>query len=136
MNDNAPQKFTDVLTGKLASKLPPKLAERAERGPVVAVVKLHGTITPTPSPMNRGTISLQTTESALSRAFGHDRLSAVVLSINSPGGAPTQSALVADRIRQLSAEKEVPVLAFCEDVAASGGSVSYTHLTLPTNREV
>ncbi|MEU6132581.1 S49 family peptidase [Saccharopolyspora sp. NPDC047091] len=121
MNDNAPQKFTDVLTGKLASKLPPKLAERAERGPVVAVVKLHGTITPTPSPMNRGTISLQTTESALSRAFGHDRLSAVVLSINSPGGAPTQSALVADRIRQLSAEKKVPVLAFCEDVAASGG---------------
>lgn len=121
MNDNAPQKFTDVLTGKLTSKLPPKLAERAERGPVVAVVKLHGTITPTPGPVNRGTISMQTTESALTRAFNHDRLSAVVLSINSPGGAPTQSALVADRIRGLAAEKKVPVLAFCEDVAASGG---------------
>ncbi|WP_243790765.1 S49 family peptidase [Saccharopolyspora gloriosae] len=121
MNDDSPQKFTDVLTGKLASKLPPKLAERAERGPVVAVVKLHGTITPTPGPVNRGTISMQTTESALTRAFSHDRLSAVVLSINSPGGAPTQSALVADRIRGLAAEKKVPVLAFCEDVAASGG---------------
>lgn len=121
MNDKAPQKFTDVLTGKLSAKLPAKLAERTERGPVVAVVKLHGVITPTPSPVSRATISTQTTESALTRAFGHDRLAAVVLSINSPGGAPTQSALVADRIRELAAEKDVPVLAFCEDVAASGG---------------
>ena len=45
----------------------------------------------------------------------------MALSINSPGGAPTQSALVADRIRGLAKEKNVPVLAFCEDVAASGG---------------
>lgn len=121
MNDKAPQKFTDVLSGKLSAKLPAKLAERTERGPVVAVVKLHGVITPTPSPVSRPTISTQTTESALTRAFGHERLSAVVLSINSPGGAPTQSALVADRIRELAAEKSVPVLAFCEDAAASGG---------------
>lgn len=121
MNDNAPQKFTDVLTGKLTQKLPPKLAERAERGPVVAMVKLHGAITPTPSPMSRGSISLQTVESALTKAFGYDRLAAVALSINSPGGAATQSALVADRIRGLAEEKGVPVLAFCEDVAASGG---------------
>ncbi|MGW3466992.1 S49 family peptidase [Saccharopolyspora sp. NPDC000995] len=121
MNEKAPQKFTDMLTGKLSSKLPGKLAERAERGPVVAVVKLHGVITPSPSPMSRSTISLQTVESALTRAFGHDRLSAVVLSINSPGGSATQSALVSDRIRGLAEEKQVPVLAFCEDVAASGG---------------
>ncbi|MGP4018534.1 S49 family peptidase [Saccharopolyspora sp. 5N708] len=121
MDEKAPQKFTDLLTEKLSAKLPGKLAERAERGPVVAVVKLHGVITPTPSPMSRPTISLQTVESALTRAFGHDRLKAVVLSINSPGGAATQSALVADRIRGLAEEKQVPVLAFCEDVAASGG---------------
>ncbi|WP_190819687.1 S49 family peptidase [Saccharopolyspora pogona] len=121
MDEKAPQKFTDMLAGKLSSKLPGKLAERAERGPVVAVVKLHGVITPTPSPMSRSTISLQTVESALTRAFGHDRLSAVVLSINSPGGSATQSALVSDRIRGLAEEKQVPVLAFCEDVAASGG---------------
>lgn len=121
MNDKAPQKFTDVLTGKLSSKLPPKLAERAERGPVVATVKLHGAITANPSPVNRGTISLQAVDSALTKAFGHDRLAAVALTINSPGGAATQSALVADRIRGLAEEKKVPVLAFCEDVAASGG---------------
>ncbi|MFC7342465.1 S49 family peptidase [Saccharopolyspora griseoalba] len=120
MNDNAPQKLADLVSS-VTGKLPGKLAEKAERGPVVAVVKLHGPITPQPSPMSRPTISLQTTESALTRAFGQDRLSAVVLSINSPGGAPTQSALVADRIRGLADEKGVPVLAFCEDVAASGG---------------
>src|SRR5919108_5130043 len=116
-----PQKFTDVLTDRLSSKLPGKLAERTDRGPVVAVVKLHGVITPTPAPVSRSTISLQTMESALTRAFGHDRLAAVALSINSPGGAATQSALVADRIRGLAEEKKVPVVAFCEDVAASGG---------------
>ncbi|GAA4856301.1 S49 family peptidase [Saccharopolyspora rosea] len=121
MTDKAPQRLTDLFTEKLSAKLPGKLAERAERGPVVTVVKLHGVITPQPSPVSRPTISLQTVESALTRAFGHDRLSAVALSINSPGGAPTQSALVADRIRALAEEKGVPVLAFCEDVAASGG---------------
>ncbi len=111
----------DVISDKLASRLPSKLAERAERGPVVPVVKLNGVITPTPSPMGRPSISLQTVESALTRAFGHERLAGVALAINSPGGAATQSALVADRIRELARSKDVPVLAFCEDVAASGG---------------
>lgn len=113
-----PQKLTDVITDRLSSKLPGRLAER---GPVVAVVKLHGVITPMPPPVARSTISLQSVETALARAFGQDRLRAVALSINSPGGAATQSALVADRIRGLAEEKSVPVLAFCEDVAASGG---------------
>ncbi|MEM7547829.1 MAG: S49 family peptidase [Pseudomonadota bacterium] len=45
----------------------------------------------------------------------------MALLINSPGGSPTQSALIAARIRRLAAEKNVPVLAFCEDIAASGG---------------
>jgi signal peptide peptidase SppA len=46
---------------------------------------------------------------------------AVALIINSPGGSPVQSALIAQRIRLLAAEKNLPVLAFVEDVAASGG---------------
>lgn len=88
---------------------------------MVATVKLHGVITPAPSPLRRGVINLAAVEAALHRAFDHERLRAVALSINSPGGSPTQSALVADRIRELAEEKAVPVLAFCEDVAASGG---------------
>jgi signal peptide peptidase SppA len=109
------------VTEKLAQRLP-KLGERSGSGkPVVAVVKLHGVITPTPSPLARGTININTVESALTRAFDHERLSAVALAVNSPGGAPTQSALVAERIRELAERKEVPVIAFCEDVVASGG---------------
>ena len=108
------------VTDKLASRIP-MLADRVERKDVVAVVRLHGVITPSPSPLARGAINLAAVESALTRAFGHDRLKAVALLVNSPGGAPTQSGLVAERIRQLADEKGVPVLAFCEDVAASGG---------------
>jgi ClpP class serine protease len=103
--------------------LPPALKERLPAAkPVVAVVKLQGVITATPPPL-RGGVSLATTEDALKRAFAIDpsRLQAVVLLINSPGGSPTQSALVADRIRGLAAEHDVPVIACCEDLAASGG---------------
>jgi signal peptide peptidase SppA len=92
-----------------------------ERGPVVAAVRLHGVITPTPAPLGRGVINLAALDSALARAFGYERLRAVALLINSPGGSPTQSALVADRIRGLADHRRVPVLAYCEDVAASGG---------------
>ena len=41
--------------------------------------------------------------------------------VNSPGGSPTQSSLIASRVRRLSDEKNLPVFCFCEDVAASGG---------------
>jgi signal peptide peptidase SppA len=89
--------------------------------PVVGVVRLQGVITASGGPLNRGVINVTSVESALHRAFNLDRLVAVALIINSPGGSPTQSALVAERIRELAAEKEVPVLAFCEDTVASGG---------------
>jgi signal peptide peptidase SppA len=109
------------VTDKLVQRLP-KIGERNGTGkPVVAVVKLHGVITPTPSPLARGTVNINTVESALTRAFDHERLRAVAIAVNSPGGAPTQSALVAERIRELAAKKNVPVIAFCEDVVASGG---------------
>lgn len=105
----------------VTSKIP-RIGDRSDRKDVVSVVRLHGVITPTPSPFTRGVINLAAVESALTRAFDHDRLKAVALLINSPGGAPTQSGLIAERIRQLAAKKPgVPVLAFCEDVAASGG---------------
>ncbi|MFC0546466.1 S49 family peptidase [Kutzneria chonburiensis] len=113
---SVPEKLADKLAAKL-----PLLGDRVDRSPVVAVVRLHGVITPTPQPLGRGAINLNAVEPALTKAFAHDRLQAVALAINSPGGSPTQSALVGERIRELAAKKNVPVLAFCEDVAASGG---------------
>jgi signal peptide peptidase SppA len=57
----------------------------------------------------------------LERAFTMKGVVAVALSINSPGGAPAQSSLIVKRIRSLAREHNLPVFAFAEDVAASGG---------------
>ena len=54
-------------------------------------------------------------------AFRRGRPKAVALAINSPGGSAAQSSLIAARIRRLADEKRIPVHAFVEDVAASGG---------------
>ncbi|MFC5946778.1 S49 family peptidase [Pseudonocardia lutea] len=108
------------LPESLTSRLPGRLGEKGDT-PVVPLVRLHGVISPQPGPVPRAVINAASTEKVLERAFGAERVVAVGLLVNSPGGSPTQSALVADRIRGLAAEHEVPVLAFCEDVAASGG---------------
>jgi signal peptide peptidase SppA len=105
---------------KLTSRIP-AIGEKIDHSPVVSVLKLHGVIAANRSPLSRGTLNLATLESAITKAFARDRLAAVALAINSPGGAATQSALIAERIRGLADEKGVEVLAFCEDVAASGG---------------
>ncbi|WP_165438556.1 S49 family peptidase [Pseudonocardia sediminis] len=104
----------------LSARLPGRLGESAGTD-VVSMVRLHGVISAQPSPVPRSVISSASMDKVLERAFAPERLSAVALLINSPGGSATQSALVADRIRSLAAERSVPVLAFCEDVAASGG---------------
>ena len=70
--------------------------------------------------LRRG-LSLATAAPQLEKAFTMPRAQAVALAINSPGGSPVQSSLIAARIRALATEKKLPVLAFVEDVAASGG---------------
>jgi len=88
-------------------------------GPLVSVINLSGVIGAMGG-FRRG-LSLSTVEPLLERAFKPKKLKAVALTINSPGGSPVQSALIAGRIRALAKEKDVPVYAFAEDVAASGG---------------
>lgn len=108
------------LLGGLRRSLDPILPSslRAET-PVVPVVRLHGAIG-VGSPL-RPALTLAGTARALERAFEIKGAKAVALVINSPGGAPTQSHLIYRRIRSLAEEKKLPVLAFVEDVAASGG---------------
>lgn len=91
-----------------------------KKNPVVPVVRLGGVIAASGSGMRRG-ISLETVEPQLKKAFSIRRAKAVALIINSPGGSPVQSSLIGRRIRDLAKRADVPVLAFCEDVAASGG---------------
>jgi len=87
--------------------------------PVVSVLRLEGVIGAV-GPLRRG-MTLAGLEPLIERAFKHARLRAVALVVNSPGGAPTQSDLIATRIRDRAAEAGVPVITFYEDVAASGG---------------
>lgn len=69
----------------------------------------------------RGGLNDQALAPVIERAFRKGKPQAVALAINSPGGSPVQSALIAARISRLSKEKGVRVYAFVEDVAASGG---------------
>lgn len=87
--------------------------------PLVTVLRLHGSIGRVGQ--FRSGIDAASSYPLIERAFAPKRLAAVALSINSPGGAPVQSSLIHQRIRQKAAEKKVPVLAFVEDVGASGG---------------
>ena len=90
-----------------------------EPPPRVAVLRLAGVIGGL-GRLRRG-LNLAVQGPLIERAFKLPRLKAVALAINSPGGSPVQSALIAGRIRALAEEKEVPVVAFAEDLAASGG---------------
>ncbi len=112
----------DVLRipAAVTSRLPGRLGESVGP-PVVSVVRMQGVISAQAASVPRQVLNISSMEKVLERAFAPERLAAVALVINSPGGSPTQSQLIGDRVRSLAAEKDVPVLAFCEDVAASGG---------------
>jgi signal peptide peptidase SppA len=86
---------------------------------VVPVVRLSGVIGAV-TPLRPG-MTLAGVAKMLERAFATRNAKAVALVINSPGGSPVQSRQIYLRIRQLAAEKKLPVLVFVEDVAASGG---------------
>jgi signal peptide peptidase SppA len=96
------------------------LRNRLRRGPAVPVVRLSGVIASGGLLGSRG-LSIESVAPLLARAFSLPGAKAVALALNSPGGSPVQSALIAQRIRLLAAEKKLPVIAFVEDVAASGG---------------
>ena len=85
--------------------------------PTVAVIRLQGVI----AGGSRGTLNDRALAPVIEKAFGRGKPVAVALEINSPGGSPVQSSLIGARIRRLAEEKDIPVLAFVEDVAASGG---------------
>lgn len=102
-------KFGEKIKTALVGPWPPR----------VHVIRLDGPIGA------RGTfsnaLSLEGLADVLDAAFTQGEPKAVALVINSPGGSPAQSMLIYGRIRALAAEKEIPVYAFAEDVAASGG---------------
>jgi len=94
---------------------------RQKNAPRVAVLRLDGAIGPSTSRLRGTMLNIHAQAARIERAFKIRKLSAVALVVNSPGGSAVQSALIASRIRALAEENDVPVFAFAEDAAASGG---------------
>ncbi len=97
----------------------PLIGRLFKRGPKIPVIRLAGVIAD--ATMKRGGISHAKVAKLIDKAFAMEKAPAVALIINSPGGAPAQSQLIGGMIRRLADEKQISVIAFVEDVAASGG---------------
>lgn len=121
----------DPLTNSMNSAVPVKKINRFKQllsyipmswtkyKPVVAILRLEGIIGKAGS--FKSGITLNGLNKLIEQMFDIDKLESICLCINSPGGSPVQSELIASRIINLAKAKRVPVYAFVEDVAASGG---------------
>lgn len=85
---------------------------------IIPVVRLHGVIA---AEQRQGRLNIATVGPLLRRAFAVKAAPVVAIVVNSPGGSPVQSRLIAKRIRDLASEHNKRVLVFVEDAAASGG---------------
>src|SRR5918912_1562327 len=109
------------MAGLMATKLNllDRLAFWRKKGTVVPALRLSGVIGSLPLPGAGPPI--HSPERQIEALFAPKDAPAAVLILNSPGGSPVQSSLIAQCIRALAEEKRRPVYAFVEDVAASGG---------------
>ena len=111
MKNKQPARLADLGT---------KIKAMLRKKPAVAVIRLSGIIKQ--SVHAKDIINAEILDSAIEKAFNKiPNCKAVALLVNSPGGSPVQSEIIANRIIAISKEKKIPVLAFAEDVAASGG---------------
>jgi signal peptide peptidase SppA len=110
--------MTETRISSVAAALGSRIGRLFKRSPIVPLVRLQGVISAEQRP---GRINIATYAPVLKRAFSVKSAAAVAIVINSPGGSPVQSRLVAKRIRDLAVEHDKKVLVFVEDVAASGG---------------
>jgi len=86
----------------------------------IAVLRFQGVIS-SQGGINKQSLNLEGMKSEIDKAFSLPNLAAVAISVNSPGGSPVQSELIYDYLRSSAAKGKIPIYAFAEDVAASGG---------------
>ncbi|MDE2580938.1 MAG: S49 family peptidase [Rhodospirillales bacterium] len=86
------------------------------RGPRIPVIELHGMIAP-----RVGQVNIRSAGPLIDKAFAHARKGKVILDIDSPGGSPVQSDLLATLIRRRADKAQAEVHAVIGDVGASGG---------------
>ncbi|XP_057289404.1 Na(+)/H(+) antiporter NhaA-like [Hydractinia symbiolongicarpus] len=122
-------KTSHVMNAKLSTaehknaKFPPTFITKRYQ-PNVAVINLEGTIQPSFGKQKfgrDGKLNIESLEGCIEKAFNINKLKAVCLIINSPGGSPSQSELISNKINNLGKEKNVNVISFVHDLALSGG---------------
>jgi ClpP class serine protease len=86
------------------------------RKPRISVIELHGIIAP-----RDGALNATTAAPMIERGFAAAGRLPVILDIESPGGSPVQSDLIATLIRREAMRRQVRVHAVVREVAASGG---------------
>ena len=86
------------------------------RRPYLSVIVLHGVIAARP-----GMLSADSVRPAIERAFASAGRRPVILDIESPGGSPVQSDLIAAMIRTQADKAGVRIHAVIREVGASGG---------------
>jgi ClpP class serine protease len=86
------------------------------QAPRIGVIELHGMLAGRP-----GMLNIASHGDLIDRAFREARGMPVILDIDSPGGSPVQSDLIAARIRRRADEAKVKVHAIIQEVGASGG---------------
>ncbi|WP_342225654.1 S49 family peptidase [Rickettsia endosymbiont of Urophora cardui] len=112
--------FEPIIAKPQISKLEQLLASIfGDSKEVVAVLRLNGVIGKV-STVQSG-LTLEPLNELIEKAFKIKKLKALCLIINSPGGSPVQSELIAKRIRTLAKEHKIKIYSFIEDMAASGG---------------
>ena len=91
----------------------------------VLLVDVSEVITDTPTKRAFGLVEEESTlarvQSELKRAKDDDRVKALVLRINSPGGGATASDQIYSEIVRFKKERSIPVVSALGDLAASGG---------------
>lgn len=108
--------FEDVLKWPVVKPLYERLTKKKTK---VACIRLSGVIAD--SNVKKRGLSYESVSKSIDKAFDKSGVELVVLIINSPGGSPAQTSLIANHIRMRAEKDEIPVYAFVEDVAASGG---------------
>ena len=85
--------------------------------PRVAVIEVKGKIGADAS----SDMSFSNMKPYIDSAFSQQNLEAVILKINCPGGSPVQCELISTYIKNKMEATKTPVIAFVEEMAASGG---------------
>ncbi len=87
------------------------------RRPRIPIIELHGLIAG-----REGALNIRSTGPVVERAFGSAKKDGlVILDIDSPGGSPVQSELIAGLVRRRAEQKNIRVHAVIGEAGASGG---------------